>query len=257
MGLICEIAFFDLDGTIYLDGEPIGDIVNEICFLYQNGVEIRYLTNNTSVSLSYYQDKLRSLNLPVSEQAVISPLVPLSNWLKKNNVRSFYCVGTAEFVKDIEHNSDARHDPDFPEIVLVGFDKEVNYLKLKKACEFINNGLEWHVSNMDLNCPTKNGPIPDCGSIANLISVTTGTQPKFNFGKPEQHMVEIIRREVGAFTKVLVAGDRTYTDIKLGHKINALTVLVCSGEYSTTSDEQVPKGTHIYSTLSNFLSAHR
>ena len=257
MGLICEIAFFDLDGTIYLDGEPIGDVVKEICFLYENGAEIRYLTNNTSVSISNYQNKLFSLNLPVNEHSVISPLIPLSNWVKKNKITSFFCLGTEDFKKDLEYYTGARHDIVSPEIVVIAFDKELNYVKLAKACQFIFQGVEWVVTNMDLNCPTKNGPVPDCGSIAKLISVTTGTQPKHNFGKPEKHMVEIIQREVGKFTKVLVAGDRIYTDISIGHKIGASTVLVCSGEYRISSTEKIPKGTHVTPTLSHYLSLHR
>ena len=51
-----------------------------------------------------------------------------------------------------------------------------------------------------------------------------------------------------------VVGDRIHTDIELGKKLGAETVLVCSGEYQPSTDKnQIMKDTQIFDTLTDYL----
>ena len=51
-----------------------------------------------------------------------------------------------------------------------------------------------------------------------------------------------------------VVGDRIHTDIELGKKLGADTVLVCSGEYQASTDKNHRiKDTQIFNTLTDYL----
>ncbi len=52
----------------------------------------------------------------------------------------------------------------------------------------------------------------------------------------------------------IIVGDRIQTDIELGKKLGAETILVCTGEYQN-SDSQNKKieNTEIYKTLTDYL----
>ena len=51
-----EIEYFllDMDGTIFVDDYPIGDMANTLQFLRDKGKKIVYLTNNTAKSADSY-----------------------------------------------------------------------------------------------------------------------------------------------------------------------------------------------------------
>lgn len=118
-----------------------------------------------------------------------------------------------------------------PEIVVLGFDLTLTYEKLERACFFIRQGLPFIATHPDLNCPTPEGPIPDCGSMIALITASTGVKPKI-IGKPFPEMIEALRERYGLEdpSTVAMVGDRLYTDIAMGNAAGITSILVLSGE---------------------------
>jgi len=249
-----SLAFFDLDGTIYIEGSLLPGIKEELKLFYESGVEIFYLSNNTSVSRKTYHTKLTKLDIPVNENCMVTPVVPLSKWIKQNNIEKFFCVGTNDFVLELERLSGAINDPNNPTIILVANDIELDFAKLSKACEHINLNIPFYATHIDLNCPTKKGPMPDCGSITSLLEQTTGKKCKGHFGKPSNYLAETIKDIMGSRKKFLVAGDRIYTDINFGMKLGAVTLLVGTGEFNYSKDSNnIPDGVIYADSLAEYL----
>jgi HAD superfamily hydrolase (TIGR01450 family) len=245
-------ALFDLDGTVYLDGVLIGDVHMQISRLVQQGVDIYYMTNNTSVSTETYLAKLKRLRLPVAPGCIISPTPVLIEWLSSKLIRQIYCIGTKSFRGELTEKTGVQTLSDNPEIVLIAYDKELTYNKLQKACNFIASGIPYYITHIDRSCPSRGGPIPDCGSIAQIIETTTGVKPLNHFGKPGLHMVQYILKYCAVGDSLLVAGDRVYTDIAIGKKLNATTVLVCSGDFRIGSEVLDPN-IIVVPTLADYL----
>jgi HAD superfamily hydrolase (TIGR01450 family) len=110
----------------------------------------------------------------------------------------------------------------------------LTYEKLEKACTLIRNGAKFYSTHPDINCPTKDGFIPDSGAICAAIELSTGVKPRF-FGKPNAETVEMLEEKSGlSRDNICMVGDRLYTDIALGRKNNMLSILVMTGE--TTKD---------------------
>ena len=96
--------------------------------------------------------------------------------------------------------------------------------------------------------------MPDCGAIGMLIEKTTGKKSINNFGKPSDLMINYINTIIDKDHNKIVVGDRIHTDIELGKKIGAETVLVCSGEYQNSENENLKiDNTQIFNTLTDYL----
>ena len=224
--------FLDLDGTVYLGNEIIDNVDAQIRRLSARGIEFYYMTNNTSLGIQDYVRKLAELNLPVSRESILSPTRVLTRFLLGANLSRIFVVGTASFVEELCTLSGAHIDQTAPEIVIVAFDKEVTYEKLERACHLISRNVPYYLTHIDLACPSPRGPIPDCGAIGKLLEATTGVAPRGHFGKPGDELVLYIKNLTDETDKILVAGDRTYTDAALGLALGASTLLVRSGEFN-------------------------
>ncbi len=99
-------------------------------------------------------------------------------------------------------------------------------------------GLPYIATNPDLVCPTENGPIPDCGSIARLLHASTGREPRY-IGKPNPEMVEMALKILNMQPQyTAMVGDRLYTDMEMAYRAGVTSILVLSGE---TTPEQLNK----------------
>lgn len=226
---------FDLDGTIYVDGVPLNNIISQLNKLNSEGCFILFLTNNTSVNKKDYIIKLIKLGLEfVTEKNVLTPIDIFLEYSKIKKIGTCFYLLTEKVIEDIELNGGPKFNDINPDIVLVGFDKQMNYDKIQKACEFINKDISYYITHIDLACPTALGPIPDCGAIASMILNTTEKKWVNHFGKPGDLMSKVILRLINnnnlKNTSAVLVGDRYYTDIKLGRLINIDTVHVNTGE---------------------------
>jgi HAD superfamily hydrolase (TIGR01450 family) len=226
----------DLDGTIYLDSNPIGEVIFNINNYKSRGGRVFYLTNNTSVNKITYLEKLFNLGIErIDIKDIISPIDVLLDQFKKTGyIKSCYYLLPEEVISFIIKNGGPKFNESNPDAVIVGFDKELTYDKLKKASLFISNNIDYFLTHNDLFCPTENGPIPDAGSIAHLLMKSTNVKYKADFGKPSFHMVQYVRSIIYSiglnYSDVIMIGDRKKTDIMLGKKIGIKTCLVLTGD---------------------------
>lgn len=91
-------------------------------------------------------------------------------------------------------------------------------------------GIPFLATHMDINCPTEDGFMPDCGAMCELITVSTGIRPKY-LGKPCPETVEMVLRHTGLQSdEIAFVGDRIYTDVAAGVNNGAKGFLVLTGE---------------------------
>lgn len=249
-------AFLDLDGTVYLSGTIIDGVDAEIRAHAEAGVKFHYMTNNTSYSSSEYVTKLEKLGLPLMEGAIVSPTIVLADWLRSKGITRVFSVGTDAFCAELESVGGAVQTADDPACVIIAFDREVTYAKLETACGLINSGVPYYLTHIDLACPSDKGPIPDCGAIGRLIEATTKVALHGHFGKPGDRMLAYLQKLAQPGEALMVAGDRDYTDGEMGLRLEAQTILVCSGEYQRGAHDIDPK-IEVHDTLATFLRSQR
>ena len=225
-----EAVFFDLDGTLYLDERLVDGAAELVATLREGGTDVYFLSNNTSRRKADYADKLDSLGIRADPDAVVLPTDGVIAHLERSSVQSTYVVGTAAMRQTFRERG---LDPTAtePEAVVVGFDTELTYEKVREATLAIRDGAEFLLAHPDLVCPTKRGFVPDCGSIGALVSAATSREPDAVFGKPNAEMLErVLERRGLAPEDVVIVGDRLSTEIQLAERVGCDSVCVLTGD---------------------------
>ena len=228
-----KLYIFDMDGTIYLGGNPFPFAIRFIKNLRAAGKRVLFYTNNASHTTPFYEKKLARLGFePQAGEIMTSGDVTLEFLKRHRSGKSVYLVATDELVEEYRekgirllNGKEASAD-----IVITSFDTSLTYEKLDNACRLIRGGAEYLSTHPDMNCPTETGFIPDSGAIAALVTASTGKTPTY-FGKPYRETIEMISEATGfSPAEMCIFGDRLYTDIALGKKFGVTSILVLSGE---------------------------
>jgi len=222
---------FDLDGTVYLGDEPIQGTID---FIRRNlgKREIFFLTNNTSKNLDDYLRKLARFGITVGRERILSPLLPLVDFLREQEIQRIYPVGNASFCSYLTQSIPglAFTSGDDCQAVVLGYDTELTYAKLADSCLLLQRPkVRFLSTHPDLVCPSSNGPLPDTGSFVKLYESATGRLPEIVFGKPNtivlSPLLKRFRRE-----EMVMVGDRLTTDKRLAENAGIDFILVLSGE---------------------------
>jgi 4-nitrophenyl phosphatase len=225
-----ECFLFDMDGTIYLDDQLLPGAEGLIDFLTEEEIPHFFVTNNSSRSQEDYVTKLAGLGLDVPREKIFTSGEATARYLEKQKPNAtIYLVGTPSLEEEFQKHGFilSKKDPDF---AVLGFDTTLTYEKLWDLCDFVRAGIPYIATHPDVNCPTVDGFMPDIGSMIALVAASTGRHPDVIVGKPNAPIVEAIVDKTGFDAhKIVMVGDRLYTDIALG-QAGLTTVLVLSGE---------------------------
>lgn len=235
----------DMDGTIYNEDSLIPGALDFFRLLKEQGKQYVFMTNNSSKGKISYVEKLNRLGIEASERHIASSVNATVMYLNEHKPGArIYLVGTESFKKELLDEGfdvvplDYRgEDIDY---VLLGFDTELNYEKIRGACYYVSRGYPYIGTNCDLKCPVlDNKFIPDCGAIARMIELATDRMPQF-LGKPERTMVDAVSKEWNMpVENIACVGDRLYTDIAVGINAGATSICVLTGEAYEGRDKEI------------------
>lgn len=191
---------------------------------------MKFISNNSSKSNNEYLSKLNALGIDCTIDDIKLSTDSVISYLKDRKINKVYVLGTKSLQKQI---IDAGFEfcSHSPEFIVVGYDNELTYSKLKTTCRLINNNIDYIATHCDIFCPSEDGPIPDIGTIILTLEKTTGVKPYKIFGKPNSDLIDLILKENKLKnTDMLMIGDRLYTDILMASNANVDSVLVLSGD---------------------------
>lgn len=236
LGKIRHVAL-DMDGTIYsgrtlFPYTPAALEKFEMC-----NIGYTYLTNNSSLSIEAYLEKLHRLGLKAGRDQIYSSSLATIEYLQDHHPKAkrIFVLGTESLRGEFEQ---ARYtvirekDSLEPELVVVGFDTTLTYERLCKAAWWIQQGKPFIATHPDRVCPTDDPTVlVDCGSVCAALIVATGMQPHVVLGKPDPCMLKgILKRYSLRAEELAMVGDRLYTDMAMAVSTGVIGILVLSGE---------------------------
>ena len=227
----CELFLFDMDGTLYLGDDVFEGAVELMEDFPSLGKKYIYLTNNSSRAGVDYITRLKKLGFPCESENVFTSGMATGMFLNQRYPGAkVYLVGTRAFRRELLSYGINLVEED-AEIVVVGFDTELVYEDLNRACHFLRRGAIFIAANPDWVCPMPHDEVlPDCGSICALLTASSGVEPTY-IGKPNRNMIDVISEMTGIPNeKICAVGDRLYTDIAVAQNAGSVSVLVLSGE---------------------------
>ena len=247
LGRIRHVAL-DMDGTIYM-GMTLFDYTRPFLQrLRELGITYSFLTNNPSTSIADYLHKLEGMGIEATEEEMYTTALATIDYIRSHypEARRLYLLGTPSMIGEFERAGfEATTDSadDRPDVVVVAFDKTLEYSRLCRAAWWVQQGLPYIATNPDRVCPTDQPTVlVDCGSICKCIEHATGRQPDIVLGKPDPNMLTGVQSRYGVRPdEVAMVGDRIYTDIEMAHNAGAFGVLVLSGETTLEIADEAPR----------------
>lgn len=228
----------DMDGVIYRGSELIPGADVFINKLLSRRIPFLFLTNNSQRTRRDVATKLSRMGIPATEKHVFTCAVATARFLAKQSPgATAYVIGEGGLLNALHANGFSIVDS-HPEYVVVGEGRTVNLEMLETAVQMILDGAKLIATNLDPNCPTKNGTRPGCGATVAFLEAATGFKA-LSVGKPSPVMMREARKEIGLPTsETIMIGDTMETDILGGVQMGYRTVLVLSGG---TSREDLSK----------------
>ncbi len=226
-----EVFLLDMDGTIYFDDAPIGDMANTLAAFRRAGKRLVYFTNNSSKTPEEYENKLKRIGLWGAGDLVYTSAMATIEYLQTfHGGKTVYLVAT-DAVKAEFAAAGIPLAEENPDICVLAYDTSLTFEKLKKINKYIVEGALYIATHPDDVCPSKDVFPPDVGSFIALLKVSSGKTPAVICGKPYTVMGDCIKRRMRVDgDKVVMVGDRLHTDIRFGVNNGFHTLLVLSGE---------------------------
>ena len=253
----CRLFVLDMDGTLYLGDEVFPGAVEFIRALERSGRRYIYLTNNSSRAGLDYVNRLTRLGFPCRAEDVFSSGMAMGLYLTQHYPGRRVClVGNAALRRELLSYGVVLDDED-ADLVVAGFDTELDYRKLDRAVHHLRRGVPFLACNPDLVCPMPAGEVlPDCGSICALLTAASGAEP-FYLGKPNRSIVDILSEKTGIpQSEICCVGDRLYTDIAVGVNTGTVTALVLSGETTAEMLQDSPvQPDYVFSGVAELAAA--
>ena len=238
----------DMDGTIYMGMSLFDYTIPFLKSLREMGITYSFLTNNPSTSSPDYLKKLAGMGIEATEEEMYTTALATIDYIKTNfpEARRLFLLGTPSMISEFEKagfESVADSADEKPDVLVVAFDKTLEYSRLCRASYWAQQDLPYIATNPDRVCPTDQPTVlVDCGSICKCIEHATGRQPDIVLGKPDPNMLTGVQSRYGVKPEeVAMVGDRIYTDIEMAHNAGAFGVLVLSGETTLQIADEAPR----------------
>lgn len=225
-----KAMILDMDGVLWRESAPIGDLPRIFKKLGSNGVNFILATNNATRTPQQYVEKLAAFGAVVPVEVIINSSMAVAHLLSKlhPNGGPVYIVGETGLVKALADAGFYQSETDCL-AVIASMDREINFEKLKRATLLIRSGVPFFATNPDRTYPTPAGLIPGAGALIGAIEIATDVHPIIA-GKPNPTLYEFALEKLGTKPQeTLVIGDRLETDILGGQRLGCPTALVLSG----------------------------
>lgn len=236
----------DLDGVMYRGTEPQPHAASVVLTLRGRGHAVRFFTNNSALTRESYAAKLSSMGVPTPVDEIMTSSYATALYLREQNAagKTVYQIGEEGITRELEavgmrvitncSQADARID-----YVVVGMDREFNYTKLARAQRAILEGARFIATNEDATYPVEGGcVVPGGGSLVAAVRTATSVEPLV-IGKPQTYAFNKILEMTGTPPdQSVMVGDRLDTDIAVGNRAGAHTVLVLTGVTSREDAER-------------------
>lgn len=219
----------DMDGVIYRGNQLIPGADEFIKALIDHDLPFLFLTNNSQRTRRDVATKLCRMGISAQEKHIFTCAIATARFLAQQKPNgTAYVIGESGLSNALHTNgySIVDHDPDY---VVVGEGRTVTLEMLEAAVQMIFDGAKLVATNLDPNCPTKNGTRPGCGATVAYLETATGFRA-LSVGKPSPVMMRMARKELGlATSETIMIGDTMETDILGGVQMGYRTILVLSG----------------------------
>jgi HAD superfamily hydrolase (TIGR01450 family) len=218
----------DLDGVIWLSGEPIGDVSGAVAKLAAAGVTVAFVTNNSAPTIDEQLQRIDRVGIHVGPEHLVSSSQAAASLLRPGQSA---CVLGEQGLLDALKARGVEVRPNGGDAGVVGWSRSFDFDRLAAVATAARDSGVLIGTNEDPTHPTPAGLLPGAGSLLAAVATASGVTPEVA-GKPHRPIVELLRQQFGVGPDgppTLVVGDQPGTDGRLAAALGTPFALVDSG----------------------------
>jgi HAD superfamily hydrolase (TIGR01450 family) len=223
----------DLDGVIWLTGEPIEGVDTAVAALRAAGIRTLFATNNSAPTRQELHARMQHCGITTPDEDLLTSADVAAGMLPVGSTALVLADGgvrealLARGVKIVESGP--------VDAVVVGWTRSFTFDAVSEAATRVREGARLIGTNEDPTHPTPHGLLPGAGALLAAVSTAAETAPEVA-GKPHRPTADAIRARASDLS--MMVGDRPSTDGALAEQLGIPFALVLSG---VTGAGEVPK----------------
>lgn len=217
----------DLDGVVWVGDVPVPGSAEAVARLRARGEEVVFLTNNSSLTVGAYLEKLARMGIDAGPDDVLTSARAAAGLVDPGEV-ALVCAG-AGVIEALEARGVRWVRTGPADVVVVGWHRDFDFDRMAVATRAVLGGARLVATNDDATYPAPDGPLPGAGAILASIVAATGAAPVVA-GKPHEPMAALVRGRLGErLAGSILVGDRPDTDGRMARALGVRFGLVLSG----------------------------
>jgi 4-nitrophenyl phosphatase len=219
---------------------PIEGSAAAIEQLRRAGLRVVFITNNSSIPVAGYVEKLAAFGVTAVPGDVCSSAQAAAALVASKvepGAAVLACAGPG-VVEALEDRGLRVVTSGPADAVVVGFHREFDFERLTVAADAARGSACFVATNLDPTYPIHGGLVPGTGALVAAVATAAGREPDVA-GKPEQPMADLVRSRYG--NDGLMIGDRPSTDGAFARALGWPFALVLSGVAGVGGEETVPE----------------
>lgn len=234
----------DLDGVVWLTGEPIGNASGAVAALRRQSIRVVFATNNSAPTTEVLLGRLHRAGIEAAPADLATSADAAASLLQPGqSVRVLAEDGVYEALdaRGVRAVDDAKVDA-----AVVGWNRSFDFATLAATATAARESGRLVGTNEDPTHPTPEGLMPGSGALLAAVATASGVTPEIA-GKPHRPMASLMEGRFGfrrGDAGVVMVGDQPRTDGRLAELLGIPFGLVDSGVTpASTSGFEVPVAT--------------
>jgi glycerol-1-phosphatase len=236
----------DLDGVIWLTGQPIDGVSGAVSALRDAGIRTLFATNNSAPTRAQLHERLANCGITADDADLLSSADVAAAMVPPGS--SVLVLADDGVREALERRRVTMVEKGPADAVIVGWTRGFTFDSVTEAARTVRGGARLIGTNEDPTHPTPDGLLMGGGALLAAVATAAETTPEVA-GKPHRPTADAIKG-MADDVRVMV-GDRPSTDGALAGQLKVPFALVLSG---VTGADQVPTE-HVPDTVAQNLAA--
>lgn len=224
-----SVWIVDLDGVLWLAGQPIGDVAGAVADLRRRDIRVVFATNNSSPTTGQLVTRLAKVGIEAGPEDLVTSARVAASLLEPG--QRVHLLAEGGVLEALEERGVEVADSGPRDAAVVGWSRDFDFASLAAASTVARDSGRLIATNGDPTHPTPEGLMPGSGALLAAVATASGVVPEVA-GKPHPPMVAYVNRNIlGGSDRVtaVMVGDQPGTDGLLAERLDIPFVLVDSG----------------------------
>ncbi|MGA7596009.1 MAG: TIGR01458 family HAD-type hydrolase [Gallionella sp.] len=220
---------FDLDGVLYVGSRVIEGAIVAVERIRASGIQCRFVTNTSTLSLDTLQHKINSMGFSIPRQELISAPQAALLFLRRQHDPVCRFLLSDDVKRDFREFRQSETDAEY---ILVGDIGDTwSYRLMNEIFNSLMKGAQLIAIHKNRFWQTASGLQMDIGGFVDALEYASNSSAKI-IGKPSGDFFDIALGTMGLDSaEVAIVGDDIDADVGGGQRAGIAGILVKTGKY--------------------------